>query len=385
MSTSTTREIVRRKRKEYLKSRKAAKRSILDELEELTGYHRKSLVRMFVEGVPKKNTQIRRPRSNKYEPILPQLRVLWASAFCACGKRLAPFMPELLRVMKRDGEIEVTAGEERLLKGISAATIDRMLDSDRAAMSVRGRTTTKPGTLLRSKIRVRTFAEWDEQEPGFFEIDLVAHCGGSGSGEFLYTLNMTDVFSGWIAPGGMKGRGKAGTVLAIKSASSQLPFRVKGIDSDNDSAFINHHLAKYCAKEKILPTRSRPYKKNDQCHVEQKNWTVVRRFIGYRRFETDEELAAIKEVYPVIMRYHNFFSPMMKLMEKERNGSKVTKHYSEPMTPHQRLLVDKRIDEATKKRLNEEYESLNPAALLRQITALLRKLQAAADRAAQTD
>lgn len=385
MSTPTTREIVRRKRKEYLKSRKATKRSILDELEELTGYHRKSLVRMLLGGVPKKNTRIRRPRSKKYEPILPQLRVLWASAFCACGKRLAPFMPELLRVMKRDGEIDVTAEEERLIKGISAATIDRMLDTDRAAMCVKGRTTTKPGTLLRSKIRVRTFAEWDEQEPGFFEIDLVAHCGGSGSGEFLYTLNMTDVFSGWIALGGMKGRGEAGTVLAIKSASSQLPFRVKGIDSDNDSAFINRHLAKYCAKENILPTRSRPYKKNDQCHVEQKNWTVVRRFIGYRRFETDEELAALKAVYPVIMLYHNFFSPMMKLMEKERNGSKVTKHYSEPMTPHQRLLVDNRIDEATKKRLNEEYESLNPAALLRQITALLRKLQATADRAAQTD
>jgi hypothetical protein len=385
MSTSTTREIVRRRRREYLRSAKAAKKLILDELEELTGYHRKSLVRMFLAGVPKRNAPIRRPRAKKYAVILPVLKVVWVTSFCACGKRLSPFLPELLRVMKRDQEIEVTAGEESLLASISASTIDRMLAPDRASMRVKGRTTTKPGTLLRSKIAIRTFAEWKENEPGYFELDLVGHCGGTGRGEFLYTLNMTDVHSGWIAIGGTKGRGEMGALRAIKSASAQLPFVVKGIDSDNDSAFINYHLAKYCRQENILPTRSRPYKKNDQCHVEQKNWSVVRQFIGYRRFETDKQLAVLRKVYPLIMAYHNFFSPMMKLIAKERDGSKVTKHYSVAMTPYQRLLASNGcIDEATRKRLAQEYESTNPVELLRRIRMLLRQLEMMPNRNGET-
>ena len=283
---------------------------------------------------------------------------------------------ELLSVMKRCGEIQTTSGEELLLHSISAATIDRMLEADRAALRVKGRTTTKPGTLLRSKILVRTFAEWDENEPGFFELDLVGHCGSSGKGEFLYTLNMTDVFSGWTVRGGMKGRGERGTLLAIKSASERIPFSVKGIDSDNDSAFINHHLVKYCREERITLTRCLPYKKNDQCHVEQKNWSVVRQFIGYRRFETDEQLALLQEVYPLVMAYHNFFSPMMRLVEKEREGSKVTKRYAAAVTPYRRLLMSNgRIDDKVKDSLRQEHETTNPAELLRQIRSLPRRLE----------
>jgi len=376
MSTSAVREIVRRRRKEYLKSSKSEKKRILDEAEELTGYHRKSLTRLFLKGIPARKAPIRRPRAKKYTPILPQLKVLWATSFYACGKRLAPFLPELLSVLTRFGEISVTPHEESLLGSISAATIDRMLAGDRAAMRVRGRTTTKPGTLLRSRIPVRTFAEWDEKAPGFFELDLVGHCGGSGRGEFLYTLNMTDVYSGWVALGGMKGRGERGTLLAIKSASEHMPFRIKGIDSDNDSAFINYHLAKYCQHEEIKFTRSREYKKNDQCHVEQKNWSVVRRFIGYRRFETDEQLLLLQEVYPLVTAYHNFFSPMMRLIEKKREGAKVTKRYATPVTPYRRLIESNgHIDSETKESLRQEYESLNPADLLRRIRTLLRRLE----------
>ena len=286
MSTLTVREIVRRKRQEYLKARKAEKRRILDEVEELTGYHRESLVRLFLEGTGPKNAPIRRARASTYGPILPHLRVLWGASFYACGKRLAPFVGELLASLVRFGEIEITPEEKALLCKLSAATIDRMLAADRARITLKGRTTTKHGTLLRSRIPVRTFDQWDEREPGFFELDLVGHCGGSGRGEFLYTLNMTDVFSGWMALGAMKGRGERGTLLAIKSARRHIPFALKGIDSDNDGAFINHHLMRYCRKEEITFTRCRTYKKNDQCHVEQKNWSVVRQFIGYRRFET---------------------------------------------------------------------------------------------------
>lgn len=376
MSTPTVREIVRRKRKEYLKARKAEKKRILDEVEVLTGYHRKSLARMLREGVKPRNTPIKRPRASKYEPILPQLRVLWAASFYACGKRLKPFLRELVSILIRFGEISVTPDDELLLCSISAATMDRVLYEDRAAMRVKGRATTKPGTLLRSKIPVRTFAEWSENKPGFFELDLVGHCGGTGRGEFLYTLNMTDVFSGWIALGVMKGRGERGTLDAVKSASKQIPFRVRGIDSDNDSGFINYHMEKYCREEKITFTRCRPYRKNDQCHVEQKNWSVVRQFIGYRRFETDEQLALLQKIYPLVMAYHNFFSPMMRLAEKQRFGSKVTKRYSTAMTPYQRLLASNgHIDEGMKDELREEYEATNPAELLRQIRGLLTQLE----------
>ena len=376
MSRSTAREIVRRKRKEYLRAEKRKKKQILDEAEELTGYHRKSLVRLFLEEARTGKPPIRRARAKKYEPILPHLKLLWATCFYACGKRLAPFMPELLLVMKRCREIRTTPSEEELLVSISAATIDRMLEPDRKSMSVKGRSLTKPGTLLKSKIAVRTFAEWDEKEPGFFELDLVGHCGGNGSGEFLYTLNMTDVFSGWTALGGTKGRGERGTLLAIKSASSQLPFALKGIDSDNGSEFINHHLVKYCREEQITFTRGREYKKNDQCHVEQKNWSVVRQFIGYRRFETDEQLTLLREVYPLMMAYHNFFSPMMRLAEKERYGSKVTKRYEKAMTPYQRLIRSNgHISNQAKESLRQEYEGANPAELLRRIRALLRRLE----------
>jgi hypothetical protein len=380
MSASTVMEIVKRKGKEYRRARKAEKGRILDEVERLTGYHRKSLVRLFLRGGGRRSTAIRQKRGRKYEAVLPQLRMLWGVSFYACGKRLAPIVPELLASLTRFGEIRVTPEEEALLHSISAATIDRMLESDRAGITLKGRTTTKPGTLLRSRIPVRTFAQWDENEPGFFEMDLVGHCGGSGKGEFLYTLNMTDVFSGWIALGAMKGRCERGTVLAIKSAREQIPFGMKGMDSDNDGAFINHHLTKYCREEGITFTRCRPYKKNDQCHVEQKNWSVVRQFIGYRRFETDEELELLQRIYPLVMRYHNFFSPMMRLRAKERDGSKVTRRYDTARTPYRRLLASNGyIGQETRESLRRDYEAANPAALLREILAILSQLEALAD------
>jgi len=376
VSTSSVRDIVKHKRNEYLRDAKSGKKQILDDLEASTGYHREALARLLRKGVPAKKTPIRRPRNAKYSVILPQLKILWATSLYACGKRLAPFLPELVSVMKRCGEISLTCTEEALLNSISPATIDRMLKSERASMTLKGRTLTKPGTLLKSKIPVRTFAEWDEAEPGFFEIDLVGHCGGSGSGEFLYTLNMTDVLSGWTVLGAMKGRGERGTVQAIKSASEYIPFAVKGMDSDNDSSFINYHMVKYCRDNQITFTRSREYKKNDQCHVEQKNWSVVRQFIGYKRFETDEQLALLRQVYPLIMKYHNFFSPMMRLSEKRREGRKVTKRYAVAKTPYHRLIDSNgHIDSSIKESLRNEYESLNPVKLLTKIRARLRWLE----------
>lgn len=375
MSTSTVMEIVRRKRKEYKKARKREKIQILNELEVLTGYHRKSLLRLLGQSGKVKQPVVRRPRGSRYSQVLPQLRTLWAVSFYACGKRLEPFLSELLSVMMRFGEIMVTAEEEALLTSISASTIDRLLVADRASLRLRGRSTTKPGTLLRSQIPVRTFSDWNEQKPGFLELDLVAHCGQTTKGEFLYTLDMTDVLTGWTVLGAMKGRGERGALAAMEAGWENLPFPVKGIDSDNDSAFINDHLNRYCLSHEITFTRCRPYKKNDQCYVEQKNWSLVRQFVGYRRFETDEQLASLQEIYPLLSRYHNFFLPMMRLASKERQGSKVTKKYDSAMTPYRRLLsVEGGISDEERERLMRVYEAINPAELLRRITALLGRL-----------
>jgi hypothetical protein len=376
MTTASVREIMRRKRKGYLAATKSEKNRILDEVQDLSGYHRKSLVRLFTKGTPPAKTKVRRNRKSKYEPILPKLKTLWAGSLYACGKRLKPFIPEFLVRLKAYGEISVTSQEERLLKSISASSIDRLLKDERASLQPTGRTLTKPGTLLRSQIPVRTFADWDETGPGFIELDLVGHCGGDPRGEFLYTLTMTDVLTGWVALEGMKGRGERGTVLAVELASGSIPFQVKGIDSDNGSEFINYHMAKYCKQQKITFTRCRPYKKNDQCHVEQKNWSVVRQFIGYRRFETDEQLVVLKEIYPLIVKYHNYFQPMMHLIEKKRIGSKVVKHYDIAITPYHKLLSIKGcLDKEAKNRLKKEYEATNPMDLLRQIRRLMAKLE----------
>ncbi len=375
MTTASVREVVRRKRKEYGKATKSEKKLVLSEVQGLTGYHRKSLVRLFAKGVPPARSPVRRARKSKYEPIAHKLKTLWAASFYACGKRLQPFLTEFLPILESFGEITVTPEEERLLNSISASSIDRLMKKERSALSLTGRTLTKPGTLLRSQIPVRTFANWDEAEPGFFEMDLVGHCGGDGSGEFLYTLTMTDVATGWVALDGMKGRGEHGTVLAVQSASKSAPFAVRGIDTDNGGEFINHHMNKYCRAHRITFTRSRPYKKNDQCHVEQKNWSVVRQFIGYRRFETDEQLAVLKAIYPLIVAYHNFCQPMMRLKEKERIGSKVIKRYEPAMTPYRKLIsVEGWLDDEAKDRLDKERRATNPVELLRRIHRLSSKL-----------
>ncbi len=377
MSVATAREVVRRRRADYLKAKTRAEQArILDELMGLTEYHRKSLVRLLSSPDAAKAPSRPPGRTSTYALVLPELRKLWAASFFACGKRLEAFIPELLPLLVAGGELTVTPFEGELLRSVSSATIDRLLAADRNPQ-LRGRSTTKAGALLRSQIPVRTFADWTEQEAGFLEVDLVAHCGDTTRGEYLSTLTMTDVLTGWTVLVPMKGKGQQGTVAALETGRKQFPFPLKGIDCDNGSEFINAHLVKYCGARQITFTRSRPYKKNDQCHVEERNGSVVRQFVGYQRLETDEELALLRLVEVRVNRYHNYYWPMMRLLSKERQGSKVKKVYDTPRTPYQRLLTlgDVAAD-VTKARLAQEYAdpAQNPAALLRAITDLLEKL-----------
>ncbi|MDQ2668947.1 MAG: hypothetical protein M3Z05_23560 [Gemmatimonadota bacterium] len=313
---------------------------------------------------------IRRPRARTYTPAVQRALVrLWEIADRICSKRLVPGLPDVLDALERHGELTLAAPTRALLLSLSPATADRLLASTRRAALPRGRTTTKPGSLLKHQIPIRTFADWDDDRPGFLEIDLVSHGGESASGEYLHTLVLTDIATQWTECVALLNRGEQAVGTAIAHARTLLPVPVRGLDSDNGGEFINHHLYRYCERERITFTRCRPYKKNDQWHVEQKNYSIVRQTIGYDRYEGAAACAALATVYTALRRYTNFFQPSVQLVGKKREGGKMMKRYDVAQTPYQRMLTAPTVKKDVKERLRDEYLTLNPAALRRQIEA----------------
>lgn len=376
MTLRSKKEVVEAYRDRYRKATKSEKREILNKLEEVTGLHRKSLSRRLCR-TPKKRRKPRRVspgRPRVYVNIITPLEDVWKASNFLCGKRLHAVMPLYVESLVRCGELKISADQKELLLHMSAATMDRMLKPARKRFELKGRTTTKPGTLLKNQIPIRTFADWNDTGAGFMEIDLVAHCGGTARGDFLHSLTATDVASGWTVCDAFRGKGQRFCLQAIERVKDRLPFPLLGLDSDNGSEFINHHLKKYCEENQITFTRGRPYKKNDQCHVEQKNWNVVRRFLGYGRYETDEELAVVRKIHSLIELYQNFFQPSSKLLEKRRVGAKLYRRHDKPQTPARRLINNSDIDSETKDRLIELESTLNPAQLLRDVLTKLQEL-----------
>jgi hypothetical protein len=262
----------------------------------------------------------------------------------------------------------------QLLK-ISLATIDRRLKADRAKLEPRGRSHTKPGTLLKDSIPVRTWAEWDDAVPGFVEIDLVGHEGGNNQGEFCFTLDITDIATGWTVTRSVRNKAQKWVFAAIKDATAAFPFPILGIDSDNGSEFINWELFRWCEQEKLAFTRSRSGNKNDGAHVEQKNWHIVRQTVGYHRYDTPGELELLNRIWALQRLLTNHFGPQQKLLTKTRTGAKITKTYDAPATPYQRVLADTgTVSKATEASLKRENRPLNPAAIQRQIQALCTDL-----------
>jgi hypothetical protein len=292
----------------------------------------------------------------------------------ACGKRLAAGMDDILDALIRFGEIKCTEEIEKNLRSISAATIDRLLVNDKAKMKLRGISTTKPGTLLKKDIPLRLGTEWNDAIPGYVEIDLVAHCGASTVGEYINTLDVTDICTGWTEPIAVINKAQKHVFDALMAVELRQPFPYLGIDSDNGSEFINAHLYHYCRDERICFTRSRPYKKNDGCHVEQKNWSIIRRNIGYARYEGRDALKLLNKYYELLRLHVNFFLPSVKLISKQRNGASVVKKYDKPTTPYKRVLASEYIPETEKIRLAKIYTRLNPAALLREMKGLYNEL-----------
>ncbi len=379
----------------YSKATKKKKGIMLDEFCAVTGYNRcyaswilkikkdRVLGYMrtggktikFVTAKKKRSKKKKgRPRIYTYDVFLA-LKKIWVIFDFICGKRLAPFMTEAVAKLKKHKELEITDEVDRKLVVMSASTIDRLLRSEKDKFRLgKGKSGTKPGTLLKNQIPIRTFADWDDKRPGFTEVDLVGHDGGNSSGDFIQSLNFVDIATCWDTTAACKNKAQVNVFGAIKAIVARFPFAVLGIDSDNGSEFINAHMLKYCTDNEITFTRSRAYKKNDSCFVEQKNYSVVRRNVGYLRYDTDEELRALNELYIYLDSYINYFQPVLKLISKTRVGSKVTKKYDKAKTPFRRVLESRSIDDKIKKSLKREYDRLNPAELKRKIARLQDKL-----------
>jgi len=344
------------------------KQRLLDEFVGITGYHRKYAIAALNHPRKPRLSPARRPRGKKYGPdVQAALVKLWMAANRICAKRLVPFIPELMQAMQRHGELEVTPEVQAKLLTISVATSDRLLQAARRHRHWLKNGTTRPGTLLKHQIPIRTFADWQDSRAGFAEVDLVAHCGRTTSGEYLNSLVLTDIATGWTEPVAVLNRSQATVGAAIRLARKRLPFDLLGLDSDNGSEFINHHLLNYCQQHQITFTRCRANKKNDQCFVEQKNYTVVRQVVGYDRLEGPEACQALAALYRPLRLYVNFFQPSLKLATKKRDGGHVTKTYERAKTPCQRVMDATDIPQDIKERLKADYESLNPVALLGQI------------------
>jgi len=371
MSFQTNRELLARTAPRYREASRKKKTVILNEFIASTGYKRKYAIRLLsLREIPSVKT-IKRPRARYYgKEVEEALLVAWAAANYIASKRLAPFLEELVPALERHGHLKLTEELRSQLISISPATIDRILGPWRRCDQLRGKSLTRSGNLLKHQIPVRTFADWEDTKPGFFEIDLVAHCGWSVKGSFLYTLVLTDIATCWVECLALLYRGKDAVIHALEHARQLIPFPMLGLDSDNGSEFINSDLIAYCKQEGITFTRGRAYKKNDQCYVEQKNGAVVRQLVGYDRLEGQRAYKQLTELYRAVRLYTNFFQPSMKLREKHRKSSKVNRKYHPARTPFQRLQDSGVIDIKTLEKLNYINHSLDPVRLLKQIEAL---------------
>jgi hypothetical protein len=378
MSPRSKREYVEAVFLRYKQAGKSDKGRILDEFCATCGYHRKYAIRLlrkfkrFTQPKPKR----RGPKPiYHHEAILKPLKKIWLTANLPCSKRLKAVLPLWLPGYQAI-EGRLPADVLQALMRISPASIDRLLKPLRVRYRLHGRCTTKPGTLLRQQIPVGT-NQWDQSRPGFLEADTVAHCGASMAGQFAYTLDCVDIASGWSEQRAIWGRGETGVLEQIRHIEKSLPFELLGFDCDNGSEFLNHHLLRHFLNrtKPVHFTRSRPYRKDDNAHVEQKNWTHVRQWIGYDRLDQPQHVESLNELYRSEWRYfHNFFCPSVKLIQKRRIGSKTIKVHDRPQTPYQRLIDSPLIPQKTKDRLSSQLLTLNPFLLRKAIETKLKKI-----------
>ncbi len=376
MDLATRQSLVRSLSREYKKASWQVRKQMIDQLVLATGYRRDYASRILLHPPLSPKKKLKRIKKSKYAVIVSPLRKIYGISNFASGKRLVGMIPSYVETLTRNHELFLTDKQKELLLLVSAATIERLIKPERKKVFGKGRTTTKPGTLLKNQVPIHVFTRWDERKPGFGEIDLVAHCGPTAKGHFAYTLDFIDLDTNWDECVAFLGKGENNAMGAVQLIRARLPFKLCGIDSDNGEEFINWELYRWCRKEEITFTRCREYRKNDQAHVEEKNWSVVRRYSGYRRFDTQEQVDSLNKLYEQLRLYFNFFQATLKLERKERIAGKVKRIYPKAKTPYQRVLEHPDIPKENKERLKEQYQILNPAKLLREIQNITDQLNA---------
>ena len=367
---TTRKELVEALQARYRSAGFSDRINILDEFVALTGYHRKHAIRVLRQEVGTPITaSVSKTRSRLYdEAVREALTVLWEAADRVCGKRLKALIPILVEAMERHGHLDLDPIVKSKVLAVSAATIDRLLAAARLHIDGQRKRRKGVGASIRRSIPVRTFADWRDPAPGFLEIDMVEHCGGPKTdGDYVHTLTLTDIASGWTECVAMRVRDQMLVIDAFEKVAAELPFAMRGVDSDNDSTFMSQAVFDYCKGRGLEQTRSRAYKKNDQAWVEQKNGAVVRRLVGYGRLSGRTATSALAKLYESSRLYINFFQPSFKLKSKTRDGARVHKVYFTPATPCERLVAHSSIDAAIKERLTAQFRSLDPVRLLQEI------------------
>lgn len=362
----------------YQQSNRVQKQRILDEFCETYGYHRKAAARLL-RGLPIPDKKAKKPGKKKtYEPAVlsEPLKKIWLATDQMCGKRLKQALPLWLPHYHKHHEPPIDEISAQLL-AMSAATIDRLLKPLKKSHG-KGLSGTKPGSILRKQIPIST-NQWDTRQVGFMEADTVAHCGTSLIGDFVWSITLTDIFSGWTEMRATWNKGATGVMEGIQNIEENLPFKIKGFDCDNGSEFLNWHLIRYFTErpsgQPVQFTRSRPYKKDDNAHVEQKNWTHVRQLLGYYRINNPNAVALMNDLYAnEVSLLFNFFYPCIKLIDKVRIQSKIQKKYDQAQTPYQRLMASSCLSLEQKKTLQEQYITLDPFYLQEQIQKKLKRI-----------
>jgi len=377
MSQTTREEVLKKLRRRYQSAGPEHKRKLLDQAQELLGYHRKSAIRALGAPTVERGPRIITGRPTTYEPsvLLPWLRPIWQATDYACGRRLVAMLPEWIPAYEED-ERRLPGGVREKLLAASGRTLDRLLEPLRGQGA--GRSLTRPGSLLRQQIPIRG-SVWEEGKAGWLEVDTVALCGGSVAGEFVWMVDGVDYATAWVEVRAMWGRGQAATLAALRDMEASLPFALLGLDSDNGGEFLNHHVLRWLQKRPrpVFMTRSRPYKKDDNAHVEQKNWTHIRQCFGYERHDNPEVVERInvlvKGAYTQLL---NYFHASLKLERKERSNGRLKRIYGAAQTPLARVLASPEVTLETKRRLEQDKARLNPFALKREVARSLKTIAA---------
>jgi hypothetical protein len=375
INPTTRQEVLKKLRRRYERAGAEHKRKLLDQAQELLGYHRKAAIRSLRAPMVEPALRIISGRPVSYEPrvLLPWLRPIWQATDYACGRRLAAMLPEWVPAYEQHERRMPGEVREKLLTA-SGRTLDRLLEPLRGQGA--GRSLTRPGTLLRHQIPIRG-SVWEEGKAGWLEVDTVALCGGSVAGEFVWMLDGVDYATTWVELRAMWGRGQVGTLAALRDVEASLPFELLGLDSDNGGEFMNYHVLRWLQKRSrpVFMTRSRPNKKDDNAHVEQKNWTHIRQCFGYERHDNPEVVerinALVKGAYGQLL---NYFHASLKLERKERTEGRLRRIYGEPQTPLARVLASAQVKPQTKRRLEQEKARLNPFALKQSVARSLKAI-----------